>query len=152
MSTNQNCGAISQKHKTSQPTATATSRNNQRALCQPTAAKIRLATATHREILPIATPLCLCERTHPTAAANPPTADQPKRADYHIRFATSPRADSPRFRHLISTDPPAASISFLSFSASSFEMPSLTVLGAPSTRSLASFSPNAVAARTTLMT
>ena len=46
----------------------------------------------------------------------------------------------------------AASSSFLSFSASSLEMPSLTLLGTPSTRSLASFRPRPVAARTTLMT
>jgi hypothetical protein len=37
-------------------------------------------------------------------------------------------------------------------SASSFEMPSLTALGAASTRSLASFRPSAVISRTTLMT
>ena len=39
---------------------------------------------------------------------------------------------------------PASSNSFLSFSASSFEMPSLTVFGAPSTKSFASFKPNPV--------
>ncbi|MNC85700.1 hypothetical protein D3C83_13110 [compost metagenome] len=37
-------------------------------------------------------------------------------------------------------------------SASALEIPSLTALGAPSTRSLASFKPRPVTARTTLMT
>ena len=39
------------------------------------------------------------------------------------------------------TVPPASSSSFFSFSASSLEMPSLTLAGTPSTRSLASFRP-----------
>ena len=47
---------------------------------------------------------------------------------------------------------PASSSSFLSFSASSLEMPSLTLAGTASTRSLASLRPRLVAARTTLMT
>ena len=47
---------------------------------------------------------------------------------------------------------PASSSSFLSFSASSLEMPVLISLGAASTRSLASLRPRLVAARTTLMT
>lgn len=54
--------------------------------------------------------------------------------------------------YLISTDPPAPSTSSLSLSASSLEIPSLIGLGAPSTKSLASFKPRPVAARTTLMT
>ena len=54
--------------------------------------------------------------------------------------------------HLILTVAPASSSSFLSFSASSLEMPVLISLGAASTRSLASLRPRAVAARTTLMT
>ena len=54
--------------------------------------------------------------------------------------------------YLILTVAPASSSSFLSFSASSLEMPVLTVFGAPSTRSLASFRPRPVAVRTTLMT
>ena len=48
--------------------------------------------------------------------------------------------------------PPASSSSALSLSASSFSMPSLTGLGASSTRALASLRPRPVAARTTLMT
>ncbi|EKU46479.1 50S ribosomal protein L7/L12 [Brevibacterium casei S18] len=40
----------------------------------------------------------------------------------------------------------------MAFSASSFEAPSRTALGAPSTRSLASFSPREVSPRTSLMT
>src|SRR5215471_930414 len=55
-------------------------------------------------------------------------------------------------RYLIETLPPASSNSLLAFSASSFETPSLTLLGAPSTRSLASFRPRLVRARITLMT
>ena len=55
-------------------------------------------------------------------------------------------------RYLTDTVAPASSSSFLSFSASSLEMPSLTLLGTPSTRSLASFRPRPVTARTTLMT
>ena len=47
---------------------------------------------------------------------------------------------------------PASSNSFLIFSASSFLAPSLTILGAPSTKSLASFNPKLVIVRTTLMT
>src|SRR5690606_24437242 len=55
------------------------------------------------------------------------------------------------WRHLTSTVAPAASRSFLIFSASSFEAPSFTVPPA-SVRSLASFRPRPVMARTTLMT
>ena len=53
--------------------------------------------------------------------------------------------------YLIIIFAPASSSSFLSFSASSFERPSLTLAGMASTRSLASFRPRLVAARTTLM-
>src|SRR6185437_2196367 len=51
-----------------------------------------------------------------------------------------------------STLAPAASRSFLNFSASSLLAPSLTVCGAPSTRSLASLRPRPVIARTALIT
>ncbi len=54
--------------------------------------------------------------------------------------------------YLISAEPPAASISATSFSASSLEIPSLSGLGAPSTSPFASFRPRAVIARTALMT
>src|SRR6266478_6431173 len=54
--------------------------------------------------------------------------------------------------YLIAALAPAASSFFLIVSASVFEMPSLTVEGAPSTRSLASFRPNPVISRMTLMT
>src|SRR3954470_3593035 len=54
--------------------------------------------------------------------------------------------------YLIQTVAPAASNSVLSFLASASERASLILLGTPSTRSLASFRPNAVAWRTTLMT
>src|SRR5690606_26501461 len=51
-----------------------------------------------------------------------------------------------------STLAPASSSCFLIFSASSLFTPSFTGLGAPSTRSLASFKPRPVIARTSLMT
>src|SRR4051812_1806275 len=51
-----------------------------------------------------------------------------------------------------STFAPAFSSWALTFSASSFGIPSFTAFGAPSTRSLASFSPRPVSARTSLMT
>src|SRR6185437_4265628 len=55
-------------------------------------------------------------------------------------------------RYLTSTVAPASVNFFLMDSASSLPTPSLTVLGAPSTRSLASFRPRLVTSRTTLMT
>src|SRR5690242_10417456 len=54
--------------------------------------------------------------------------------------------------YLISTLAPASSNFFLIAAASSLLTPSLTVLGAPSTRSLASFRPRLVTSRTALMT
>src|SRR5215831_19345690 len=57
-----------------------------------------------------------------------------------------------RRNYLISTLAPASSNFFLMAAASSLFTPSLTVLGAPSTRSLASFRPRLVTSRTALMT
>src|SRR5580693_5215084 len=54
--------------------------------------------------------------------------------------------------YLIAALAPAASSFVLIVSASAFGMPSLTVEGAPSTRSFASFSPKPVISRITLMT
>src|SRR4051812_726802 len=54
-------------------------------------------------------------------------------------------------RYLTSTLAPASSIFFLMVSASALLMPSLMGLGAPSTRSLASFRPRLVTSRTALM-
>src|SRR5208282_1419903 len=54
--------------------------------------------------------------------------------------------------YLTSTVAPASVNFFLMVSASSFETPSLIALGAPSTRSLASFSPRLVTSRTALIT
>src|SRR3954454_15547707 len=54
--------------------------------------------------------------------------------------------------YLISTLAPTSSNFFLIASASSFGIPSLIGLGAPSTRSLASFRPKLVTSRTTLIT
>src|SRR5207302_4764911 len=55
-------------------------------------------------------------------------------------------------RYLISTLAPCSSSFFLMFSASSLVTPVFTGLGAPSTRSFASFRPRLVSSRTTLMT
>src|SRR5207302_9704256 len=57
-----------------------------------------------------------------------------------------------RRHYLTSTVAPASVNFFLMFSASSLETPSFTVLGAPSTRSLASFRPRLVTSRTALIT
>src|ERR1019366_4370676 len=54
--------------------------------------------------------------------------------------------------YFISTVAPASVNFFLMVSASSLETPSFTVLGAPSTRSLASFRPRLVTSRTALIT
>src|SRR5262245_27580599 len=59
---------------------------------------------------------------------------------------------APSARYCISTLAPASSSFFLAASASSLLTPSLTFLGAASTKSLASFRPRAVSSRTTLMT
>src|SRR4029077_20802047 len=58
----------------------------------------------------------------------------------------------PPGHHLTSTVAPASVNFFLIVSASSLEMPSFTVLGAPSTRSFASFKPRLVTSRTALIT
>src|SRR5581483_5174412 len=58
----------------------------------------------------------------------------------------------PRQSYLTSTVAPASANFFLMVSASSFDTPSFTVLGAPSTRSLASFRPRLVTSRTALIT
>src|SRR5450432_41549 len=55
-------------------------------------------------------------------------------------------------RHLTSTTAPASVNFFLMVSASSLETPSLMLLGAPSTSSLASFKPRLVTSRTALIT
>jgi hypothetical protein len=55
-------------------------------------------------------------------------------------------------RYFTSTTAPASVNFFLMVSASSLETPSFTGLGAPSTKSLASFKPRLVTSRTALMT
>src|SRR6185437_2775458 len=57
-----------------------------------------------------------------------------------------------RGRYLTSTPAPCSSSFALMVFATSLETPALTVCGAPSTRSLASFSPRPVISRTTLIT
>src|SRR5712664_2480222 len=70
-----------------------------------------------------------------------PTANQLSVAPLHTGW-----------NYLISTLAPASSNFFLMAAASSLFTPSLTVLGAPSTRSLASLRPRLVTSRTALMT
>src|ERR1700739_1831029 len=73
-------------------------------------------------------------------------------------FGLRPQDDRPglgrpgRRGHLTSTVAPASVNFFLIVSASSLETPSLIGLGAPSTKSLASFRPRLVTSRTALMT
>src|SRR5690606_8190117 len=69
------------------------------------------------------------------------------------RFAGGRRRGHPSLPgYLSSTEAPAPSSLLLMSSASSFDAASLTVLGAPSTSSLASLRPRPVMARTSLMT
>src|ERR1700687_5450176 len=73
----------------------------------------------------------------PVAGGRPPPPQKP----------TPDRQD-----YLTSTTAPASVNFFLMVSASSFETPSLMLLGAPSTRSFASFKPRLVTSRTALIT
>src|SRR6201996_4475546 len=66
--------------------------------------------------------------------------------------ATGLRESTKKYTYLIAALAPASSSFFLIASASAFGMPSLTVEGAPSTRSFASFRPRPVISRMTLMT
>src|SRR3954471_15641099 len=66
--------------------------------------------------------------------------------------ASTRRGRRNRRSYFTSTVAPASANFFLMFSASSLVTPSLIVLGAPSTRSLASFKPRLVTSRTALMT
>ena len=100
-----------------------------------------------------------CRRRRGRDVAAPRTRRRDRAADRRARArrrdrpsGEGRRAGERRSDYLILTVAPASSSSFLSFSASSLEMPVLTALGAASTRSLASFRPRPVAARTTLMT
>src|SRR6266852_6493274 len=67
------------------------------------------------------------------------------------QFCATPARPGPA-NYLISTLAPASSNFFLIAAASSLLTPSLTVFGAPSTRSLASLRPRLVTSRTALMT
>src|SRR5713226_8679555 len=83
-------------------------------------------------------------------------SDLPKRKLRHRRGSQGTPAGAGLFRKQISyfssTVAPAALSCSTNLFASSFDRPSFTVLGAPSTRSLASFRPSPVIARTSLMT
>ncbi len=74
--------------------------------------------------------------------------------DLQVGIASAPRGGGAERNHnyLMLAAPPASSISLLIFSASSLLMPSLIGFGQDSTSSFASFKPNDVSARTTLMT
>src|SRR6202521_2469573 len=91
------------------------------------------------------TPLSPNEQTgggHTFPRAQPPTPKKP--------FPLA--VDRRRVDYLTSTWAPTSSNFFLIAAASSLETPSLTTLGAPSTRSLASLRPRLVTSRTTLIT
>src|SRR5690348_4059292 len=100
---------------------------------------------------------------------DPETAGQPqnpakarKRVEHlaasQFEFSDAPpqskktQTDPPPDNYLTSTLAPASSNFFLIAAASSLFTPSLTVFGAPTTRSLASFKPRLVTSRTALMT
>src|SRR5690348_7423690 len=70
----------------------------------------------------------------------------------HQRLGPAQRAPLAGGTYFTSTVAPASVNFFLMFSASSLETPSLMGLGAPSTRSLASFRPRLVTSRTALIT
>ena len=88
------------------------------------------------------------------ASADAGYGRRPARSRVCRRCRRARRAARPpgRRRYLTSTLAPAASSWALAFSASSLETFSRTALGAPSTRSLASFRPRLVRDRTSLMT
>src|ERR1039457_7111429 len=69
-----------------------------------------------------------------------------------VNGGNHPTAHIVNNHYLMTAFAPAASSLVLIVSASAFGMPSLTVEGAPSTRSFASFKPNPVISRMTLMT
>src|SRR4051812_25023950 len=69
-----------------------------------------------------------------------------------VKTKTQNPTPNTRNYYSTSTVAPAPSSLALMASASSFETPSLTALGAASTRSFASFRPSEVISRTTLMT
>src|SRR5438445_13643789 len=69
-----------------------------------------------------------------------------------VSHSKKTQTDPPPDNYLTSTLAPASSNFFLIAAASSLFTPSLTVFGAPSTRSLASFKPRLVTSRTALMT
>src|SRR5437899_11054535 len=83
-----------------------------------------------------------------------PCLDQQKLANSARRTAEGgrPHTSNTRSSYFTSTVAPASVNFFLMVSASSLEMPSFTLLGAPSTSSLASFRPRLVTSRTALIT
>src|SRR5580658_5514574 len=84
----------------------------------------------------------------PDAAGHDPKINPPHMAKSGLRCAQKPYSTP----YLTSTEAPASTNFFLIVSASSLVTPSFTVLGAPSTRSLASFKPRLVTSRTALIT
>src|SRR5581483_9878288 len=91
-----------------------------------------------------------------TAPHDSPVLDRTVRPVLHASSHSNPlpRTNLPGQdqNYLTSTVAPASVNFFLMVSASSLETPSLMLLGAPSTRSLASFKPRLVTSRTALMT
>src|SRR5207253_4570749 len=94
-------------------------------------------------------PLLLCESAGRRSANSPP----PSGRDMDDSGVWAPRHQlHPIHAYLSSTLAPAFSNCAFTFSASSLVTPSLTGLGAPSTRSFASLRPKPVSARTSLIT
>src|SRR5215472_5901288 len=90
----------------------------------------------------------------PTSASFPALRHSYRQEDWTcaVYIALSSALVKPFRPYFTSTVAPASSSCFLIFAASSLLTPSFTVLGAPSTRSLASLRPRLVIARTSLMT
>src|SRR5687767_13258033 len=84
--------------------------------------------------------------------ADTPSQGAPACSSGQVGACNSRNQAPPERDYLTSTVAPAAVSWSLIFLASSLLTPSLTVLGAPSTRSLASFRPRPVMARISLMT
>src|SRR5712664_4045271 len=84
-------------------------------------------------------------------AARPLPVPRPRSKNRNATIQAAPARPGPA-NYLISTLAPASSNFFLIEAASSLLTPSLTVFGAPSTRSLASLRPRLVTSRTALMT
>src|SRR5580658_8620530 len=92
-------------------------------------------------------------RSQPSILSESHPSRQQQSWNRHQTYSFQQLADTePSYRYFTSTVAPASVNFFLMVSASSLLTPSLIGLGAPSTRSLASFRPRLVTSRTALMT